>query len=223
MRLAFTPTHKLFFSAGALSGQMDLCSRPLYLDGTQRRSSMKAVLSLAVAALFVSACDESTENPTAAADIEVGVAAKASKVDVCHSTGSESNPYNVINISGNALDAHLNHGDEIAGGSVLDENCEPVSGCPCFSLEELRAIDWFDLADNPGCDPCCANLRAFSPTRLVVLVNTPGNPEGPWKCFDTIEGTAVEKQISEDDAQACKDLIRQVAAEQGLTVRSCGL
>ena len=88
---------------------------------------MKPVLTLIVAVLFVVACDQPAENPTAATDIEVGVTAKkVPKVDVCHATGSESNPYVLINISGNALNAHLNHGDALPGTEGLDENCDPA-------------------------------------------------------------------------------------------------
>ena len=46
------------------------------------------------------------------------------KVTLCHATGSETNPYVVITISDNALDAHLNHQD---GEDIYPV---PAAGCP---------------------------------------------------------------------------------------------
>lgn len=43
------------------------------------------------------------------------------KVDICHQTGSETNPYVEISISINALPAHLDHGDIYP---------VPETGCP---------------------------------------------------------------------------------------------
>ena len=73
---------------------------------------MKAVLTLAVAALFVSACDQPADNPVASTDISVA-AKKVPKVDVCHADSDGG--WKLLNISGNALNAHLNHGDAVPG------------------------------------------------------------------------------------------------------------
>ncbi|WP_221090301.1 hypothetical protein [Deinococcus aquaedulcis] len=43
------------------------------------------------------------------------------KVTICHATGSETNPYNLITVSRNALSAHEGHGDIIPA---------PPEGCP---------------------------------------------------------------------------------------------
>lgn len=48
---------------------------------------------------------------------------KSGKVDVCHSMGNGK--FNKINVSANALPAHLAHGDVIPGAGVLDEDCQP--------------------------------------------------------------------------------------------------
>jgi len=70
--------------------------------------------------------------------------AKNVKVDVCHLTGNDS--YHVINVSENAADAHLAHGDwlvtdEVCGDEIdndcdgeVDEDC-----CPCYAREDLDA------------------------------------------------------------------------------------
>ena len=68
--------------------------------------------------------------------------AKQTKVDVCHQEGNGGS--HIINVSENAVDAHLAHGDwlvadEVCGDGVdndcdgdVDEDC-----CPCFSREDL--------------------------------------------------------------------------------------
>lgn len=49
---------------------------------------------------------------------------KAPKVDVCHIT--DTGEYVLTNVNENALQAHLDHGDAVAGGDELDENCALV-------------------------------------------------------------------------------------------------
>lgn len=56
---------------------------------------------------------------------------KVLKVDVCHQTGNGS--FRLINVSGNALDGHVGHGDALPGDEVpgmpgfsFDEQCVPV-------------------------------------------------------------------------------------------------
>ena len=53
--------------------------------------------------------------------------APAPKVDVCHRTGDGE--FHLINVSGNALDAHLAHGDALAEPG-------PVPGLPTFEFDE---------------------------------------------------------------------------------------
>ncbi len=57
--------------------------------------------------------------------VAVPAFAKATKVDVCHVEGNGS--YHMINISENALQAHLNHGDglpgDVVGNMILGEDC----------------------------------------------------------------------------------------------------
>jgi hypothetical protein len=54
-------------------------------------------------------------------------AAKVAKVRICHSTGSETNPYTIIEVSGNASAQHFDkHGDfavNVEDGCCLDSDC----------------------------------------------------------------------------------------------------
>lgn len=64
----------------------------------------------------------------AAVGLRGGATAKPNKVDLCHLTGNGS--YRHINVSVNALDAHLRHGDRIP--DTCDENSElDYATCEC--------------------------------------------------------------------------------------------
>jgi formylglycine-generating enzyme required for sulfatase activity len=46
------------------------------------------------------------------------------KVSICH-WDDDTGEYKLISVAGPAQEAHMRHGDEAAGGDVLDEDCEP--------------------------------------------------------------------------------------------------
>lgn len=58
--------------------------------------------------------------------------APAEKVDVCHFS-ADADTFHLINISSNALAAHIAHGDALAGGSA-------VPGMPMYEFDEDCAI-----------------------------------------------------------------------------------
>ena len=52
----------------------------------------------------------------------------ASKVTICHFTGSATNPYNIITVSTNAAQQHFaQHGDFIYGNCCLDSECAKLT------------------------------------------------------------------------------------------------
>jgi hypothetical protein len=87
------------------------------------------VLVALVAALAYGCNSQSPTAPQTVelAGLDAGLSseAKLPKVDVCHITGNGK--YVFINISGNALPAHLAHGDSLPGENGLDDQCQAVT------------------------------------------------------------------------------------------------
>lgn len=52
---------------------------------------------------------------------------KHESVNICHKTGSESHPWEAIQIDSDALETHLGHGDFLYNGAVKD-NGKPTKG-----------------------------------------------------------------------------------------------
>lgn len=64
----------------------------------------------------------------AIAALTARAASAQDKVTICHFTGSETNPYNIITISTNALDQHIaNHGDFVFTDCCLDTECAELT------------------------------------------------------------------------------------------------
>ena len=127
------------------------------------RSHRSFVLSVAVAAfitLLAVACsgkysESNPAGPSAVGGAAVGggpVSLKAANVDVCHTTGNGS--FQLLNINGNALSAHLNHGDAQPGDVVpgdptkqFDDACTQVdvstgAECPCATSFASAVNQW---------------------------------------------------------------------------------
>ena len=113
-----------------------------------------SILSRAVLpalALLTACAPEAALDSTATND---GEAIGAQKVDVCHNTGNGS--FHVINISQNAVQAHLNnHGDHLAGVFYLDADGDG-QGDPgvTFDCMEAGTVD-----NGDDCDDDDANLN----------------------------------------------------------------
>lgn len=76
------------------------------------------------------------------------LAAPAPKVDVCH-YDADGGVFHKINISGNALDAHIAHGDAVPGepvptaaGYQFDSDCAPVAVLFRLSTIEVSGVGW---------------------------------------------------------------------------------
>ena len=80
------------------------------------------------------------------------------KISICHRTSSVANPWNVINVSINAKDAHLAHGDFIYnGGSDLSKKAADTL-CAISSEKELACIN---SGGTVGTSQCCAITGDF--------------------------------------------------------------
>ena len=71
-------------------------------------------------ATAVTGTPSTTGTPTATGTV-VATGTAAAKVTICHRTGSQTNPYNMISVSVNAVPAHTGHGDIVPA---------PAGGCP---------------------------------------------------------------------------------------------
>lgn len=81
-------------------------------------------------------------------------AAPMEKVDICH-YDEETSSYHVINVSGNALNAHMAHGDYPAGEvacmshqQASDEGCSCV--CKVYETEQPRCY-WMETFTGDYC------------------------------------------------------------------------
>jgi len=95
--------------------------------------------------------------------------AKANKVDVCHLNDLGEWQVNSVSGNGNAVQAHLNHGDGLPGDPVpemegysFDDNCVPVSdGDPGIDIEKLTNGNDADGAND-------ADVPQLAPGETVV-------------------------------------------------------
>ncbi|MBT4496941.1 MAG: formylglycine-generating enzyme family protein [Gemmatimonadetes bacterium] len=90
------------------------------------RQSLNAIAYVACLALIIGCAADKPTQPggDVLAPAAKGAKKGKSKVSICHI--DEEGVFHLISVAEPAVDAHLAHGDEIAGGDVLDENCEPV-------------------------------------------------------------------------------------------------
>ncbi len=135
--------------------------------GTSRRAVLRGALGGALAAV----------------GLRSGAAARADKVDICHGTGNGS--YHWINVSVNALEAHLAHGDftECDGNFVADESCNcvcdlmcdqgyelNVDACACELVNPCAGLNPLDLCGSKG------QCATSADTGNLVCVNIDSKP-----------------------------------------------
>jgi hypothetical protein len=140
--------------------------------------------------------------------------ADAGKVAICHFTGSETNPYVVIEISGNAVEKHVANHDDFAindeDGCCLDSDCtefensfcdeDAEGGAQCACAPTDREVACADncgetVSDGCGgeyaCDPCCSEPSTCTNSSQCcdgrICVNPGGGavPPGSGTCRDS--------------------------------------
>ena len=133
-------------------------------------------------------------------------------VDVCHTTGNGS--FQLLNVNGNALSAHLAHGDGIPGEGQFDDNCDPVpvSACPCFSRADLDAVNWTE-----GTFLFCEAVEVLNALSYATIANDTnqfmmtgergGDENFANSCVVQVETTSVETGIYADSVPACFGLL----------------
>lgn len=136
---------------------------------------------LALVAVFAIGC--SNQSPTAPqANLldSLSDEAKLPKVDVCH-IDDEGN-WVLLNVNGNALDSHLNHGDSLPGENGLDENCVEVDDFVSFldvnvvNLGELFFVGWTVEGDSAGVTYYVDALDALGTGDWISLATRAGFP-----------------------------------------------
>lgn len=121
--------------------------------------------SLLVLLCVFSAC-ETTTNPISNLNTDISVeqiesSSAQTKVDICHATSSETNPWVLISIAEKAVDKHIvNHGDLYPGDQIdnewkLSEEClvveyEGVDTCPIGACDEQCEDVGCDTTGDPG-------------------------------------------------------------------------
>ena len=203
----------------------------------------RSLLTAGLAAFLASCSDSSTRDPLApdvsrsARDV---VSASPVKAGLCHRDGSGS--YRLIEISDNAVAAHLGHGDALPGAAVpgaptmmFSSTCEIVSICPCqFTLEALDDLtaQFGDLGTDYDFLTTNVVTQLFSRSDVndrfanrFVALQAPG-PDWPQAnvCVTRVHDPefvilySEEIPVTPDQALACSADLATLAAALGVTV-----
>jgi len=155
---------------------------------------MKKILSIIVAGLMLF---------TIAFSFSSIAKASGEKVNICHRTGSESNPWNAKEISTSALETHLGHGDFLYDGPVKgngkptkdgDEWCENNVPQPQGIQDLVLSV----VCSGPG---DITKWKVTNPNNFVIqdvhFHVTPGDEEGTFDAAigDTFFETSTPGEI----------------------------
>ncbi len=136
------------------------------------------------------------------------MAAQQDKVELCHVTGSQTNPIVLIEVSGNSLDAHLAHGDFSPTNNGIDD--ESIQCAQDFIIDAdgiatpLRGISPATVTVFAG-----ANLTSFPSASSEGLDWFDNDADGAW----TIGVDAIH--IERNPNGACPTAIPNASHEVG--------
>lgn len=149
------------------------------------------------------------------------VNAQAQKTDVCH-FDADSGTYHLINVSNNAVEAHVNHGDGFPGGAVpgmdgyvFGGDCSPQPvGNPyakagCF---EARLHGYYFITDGTSPQMLVHPVLSYTDSNCTVLSGISddsvdawiweGNYDDAWVVCQSIGGNLLFQQ-TEPNLYAC--------------------
>jgi hypothetical protein len=144
--------------------------------------------------------------------------AKAGKTTICHSTGSDTNPYVTITVSDNALKAHARHHD---GRDIIPA---PAGGCPA-PAEQAQQHEQEQPATAPAGEqstPPSGDAPASTQAEGTEGVATPRGIFGAANSVPAVIGVLGASATSPADAPASSDAVLP-AAEATATRGVAGL
>ena len=157
------------------------------------RTSLATATLATLAVLTLTACTQ--QSPTQPTLFEDGGSAftgeaKLPKVDICHVTGNGK--YVFINVSGNALPAHLAHGDSLPGENGLNAECV-VAFVEFIAISvgfpgEVVEISWTVDGTSDPVTYCLEGFDAFGAMDWVPADVDPivlGTGQGDYSGIDT--------------------------------------
>lgn len=116
---------------------------------------MKKLFLLPLAALLMNGCVKEIGNGNNAESAHNALSTdRSSKVSICHKTNSASNPWTTLEISSNAVAAHLAHGDVVPDA----DNDGYTKTNPCGLGTQNDCSDT-DPTVNPGATEICGNNK----------------------------------------------------------------
>ena len=122
-------------------------SLAIYGCAQDSASPTEAGLPGSSSARMAAASASSADHDPIADDPIAEARGRAPKVDICHI--DDAGAWELINVNGNAQQAHVGHGDGLPGGDVpgqagyaFDDSCTPVATavCPCFDAQQVSEI-----------------------------------------------------------------------------------
>jgi len=157
------------------------------------------------------------------------LAAQTNVVDICH-FDLDYGVWQLISISGNAVEAHFeNHddglpdSDTLGTGTSLDSNCEVGTACPCFTQENLAALvvdGQLGCSDNEGSYTTIAeNYVNRGDDGYVATANVYFDNKGaPPSCFyRNLESSNSVSNLTLDELNACRDALLVEMDNRGCT------